>query len=87
MKIKKVGKYIKEKKQIDILEQMLDELRLECLQRDPTEMAINNNYMKNVMGIYDRWSGEKYYKTFENYLDKIIAPYLKTRNINIGDLK
>ena len=46
-----------------------------------------DNYMKNVMGIYDRWSGEKYYKTFENYLDKIIAPYLKTRNINIGDLK
>lgn len=87
MKIKKVGKYTKDKKEKDVLEQMLDELRLECLQRTPTEMAINNNYMKNVMDVYYRWSGEKYYSTFENYLNKIIVPYLKTRNINIGDLK
>ena len=88
MRIKRVAKYNKQKKVVDPLLEMLDELRRsQEFDNMHRSILIDDMYLYQLEKEFNKYNGLKYYESFERYLNIIIVPYLQKKNIDIGDLK
>lgn len=90
MKIKRVGRYKKEKKELDPLMDLLKknkESQVPYVQEMHELIDIDSLYMERIEGNFKNYGGLKYYKSFDVYLNDIVVPYLEEHNIEIGDLR
>lgn len=90
MKIKKVARYKKEKKEVDKLMELLNsykENQVPYIKKMHMLINIDDVYIQRLERNFNNWGGLKYYNSFEEYLNVIVVPYLLKRNIRIGDLK
>lgn len=88
MRIKKVTKYKKQNEVVDPLLEMLNELK-KSQEFDKMHMLIpiDDMYLDQLEKNFNKYRGLKYYESFERYLNIIVVPYLRKKNIDIGDLK
>ena len=90
MKIKKVGRYKKEKKETDRLMELLNtykEHQVSYIKKMHMLIPIDDMYIEKLEKNFNNWGGLKYYNSFEEYRNVVVVPYLLKQNINIGDLK
>lgn len=90
MKIKRVGRYKKEKKETDRLMELLNaykESQVPYVKKMHTLIPIDEMYIEKLEANFNNWGGLKYYNSFEEYINVLLVPYLLKQNIKIGDLK
>lgn len=90
MKIKKVGRYRKDKKEVDKLMELLNKYKAEqvpYVKQMHKSIPIDELYLKRLEGNFNKYGGLKYYNLFEEYLNILLVPYLKKNKIRIGYLK
>ena len=88
MRIKRIAKYNKQKEVVDPLLEMLNELRRsQELDKMHISIPIDDMYLDQLEKNFNKYNGLKYYESFERYLNIIVVPYLRKKNIEIGDLK
>ena len=90
MKIKKVGRYKKEKKETDRLMELLNaykESQVPYVKKMHMLIPIDDKYIERLEANFNNWGGLKYYNSFEEYINVLLVPYLLKQNIKIGDLK
>lgn len=90
MKIKKVARYKKEKKEVDKLMYLLNsykESQVPYIKKMNMLINIDDMYIERLDGNFNRYGGLNYYSSFEEYINVVVIPYLLKRNIRIGDLK
>lgn len=90
MKIKKVGRYKNEKKETDKLMELLNcyrKTQVPYVQNMHKLILIDDIYQERLEKNFNRYGGLKYYKSFKEYLNVLVAPYLNKNKIRIGDLR
>lgn len=90
MKIKKVGRYKKKKKETDKLMELLNTYKksqVPYIKEMHTLIPIDDMYIERLEANFKNWGGLKYYNSFEEYINILLVPYLKKNKIEIGDLK
>ena len=90
MRIKKVGRYKKEKKETDKLMELLDcyrKAQVPYVKNMHKLILIDDMYLERLKKNFNRYGGLKYYKSFKEYLNVLVVPYLNKNKIRIGDIK
>ena len=90
MKIRKVARYKKEKKEVDKLMYLLNsykESQVPYIEKMNMLINIDDMYIERLNRNFNRYGGLNYYSSFEEYINVVVVPYLLKRNIRIGDLK
>lgn len=90
MKIKKVGRYKKEKKETDKLMELLNcyrKTQVPYIQKMHMLIPMDELYLERLEGSFNMYGGLNYYKSFDKYLNDIVEPYFKKPKIRIGDLR
>lgn len=90
MKIKKVAKYKKDKKEVDKLMELMNSYKksqVPYIQKMHKLISPDNKYFERLDGNFNNYGGLKYYNSYEEYIKNTVVPYLKKQKIGIGDLK
>lgn len=90
MKIKKVVKYKKEKKEVDKLIELMNSYKksqVTYVQKMHKLIQIDDLYLERLEGNFNNYGGLKYYKSYEDYINNTVVPYLRKQKIGIGDLR
>lgn len=89
MKIKKVGRYKKQKQEEDKLMELLNKYtksQVLYIQKMHKLIPLDERYMERLEGNFNNFGGLKYYGSFEEYVNILVIPYIKKGKIRIGDL-
>lgn len=90
MKIKRVGRYKKQKQAEDKLMELLNkykESQVSYVQKIHKLIPFDDRYMERLEVNFNYYNGLKYYDSFEEYVNVLVVPYLNKQRIKIGDLR
>ncbi|WP_343344869.1 hypothetical protein [Terrisporobacter petrolearius] len=90
MKIKKVRRYKKEKKETDKLMELLKgykESQVPYVQKMYKLISVDELYLERLEGNFNNYGGLYCYDSFEEYVNNLVVPYLNKNKIRIGDLR
>lgn len=87
MKIKKVSRYKKEKKEVDKLMELMNSYKksqVPYVQKMHKLIPIDNMYFERLEENFNNYGGLKYYNSYKYYINHTVVPYLKKQKIIIG---